>query len=251
MNKLNYKALIHKKIDGEISGNEQKLLDDYLNSDEQARQEYNQLSSTVKKLDRVQLLDPPADLVNSVNRLISAKDRQSESTQKAGLWRQLTDQIKPHRRFALAFAAGIIIGLAGIMILLRFDPLSQMDISGTIGLPSAGHIQEFLIDGQQITGKLKIQQYSDHFICTFDTDYNHTYSILLNFNQFRTNLTDYEAFSEYPVQIEAVTDGYRLTAQNNIKLKFSFHDAHITGRSLTVTIFSDVTQPVQQKIIFK
>ena len=209
------------------------------------------MNNMVDLLKQVKEVDPPADLVGNVLSRISQDRYRRQPVSQSGFLSRLGTQQKPFRKFAFAFASIFIIGLAGVMILLHLDPLSHMDISGSIGLNSVLYTQNYLIQGEQIAGDVKIEQYSGHFFCTMKIRSDHAFNILLKFENGSAELSDRKIISGQKIIVDKIPDGYRISGRNDFTLRLQFSAEELTGQKMIITFLSESAPAIQQKIVFK
>ncbi|MFQ5639262.1 MAG: anti-sigma factor family protein [bacterium] len=123
-------VLIHREIDGELSGKDKKKLHAYLESHPEAKQFQDDLIQLSKILDRAEPVDPDPNLKKSILNLIP-KDKYPVAD-KAHWFSMISAplNVRVNYKYAFSFSAGLV---AGFFILLLF----KTDLGLMIGMDSS------------------------------------------------------------------------------------------------------------------
>jgi len=134
-----YSDLMNRALDGDLSAEEQSDLEEYLETDSEARAEFRQLSMTGRAIGRIPMAEPPSDLKNDIMAHIISR-RQPESA-RFSLFDGLRDLFrrKIQWRYVYTFSAGAVLGIFILAMVVRFPESSPTldpgDVSGTISRP--------------------------------------------------------------------------------------------------------------------
>ncbi len=163
--------LINRGIDGALSANEANRLKEYLSTDPEALNYYDELENLSQMLEQVEEVDPGPNLKkNILNSIPVQKYQNEENRERTSLFSAWNSRL--NYRLTLAFALGLIVGfftysfftdlplnnnsdLIGTILLngtdAKFKPADQAEITlpeiiGTVSSQYAGGIVLFRID---------------------------------------------------------------------------------------------------------
>jgi hypothetical protein len=152
-----YIDLINRAIDGEIEPGEQKILDNLLTSEPEARRLYDLFRTGINEWQDEADVEPPAglktDIMNAIDPLRYQKKNLNGSER---IW--LFSFIKERKiRMALAMAAGLILGIC-LYPLLFTRPEIDPAIYGTIGVEQSDvmHLKSIKLD--HVAGTIDLKQ---------------------------------------------------------------------------------------------
>ena len=131
-----YIDLINEDIDGEISGDDKALLDDFLATSDEGRELHEALSGLCGDLDGQAAVDVPADIRPAVlRRVVPAPARDKRPSGFGDMLASLFGV--PVIRYGMSFAAGVILTFT----LISSDQFSRQafnDVTGLVGTISDG-----------------------------------------------------------------------------------------------------------------
>lgn len=129
-----YIELIHKEIDGIIRPDDRRMLKTYLDENPEAQTLYRELQQTVKMLNQVAEIEPPANLKKRIMNSIDSNKR------KALRWKPTPVSVlsRLFAKPAYAFAWGMVFGLLfyGVVVenmIQKYSPDTN-GLHGTIGI---------------------------------------------------------------------------------------------------------------------
>jgi hypothetical protein len=189
MSEQRYIELIDKEISGTITPRERDELHEFLRKSQEARSMYDQHVQTLKLLDSVPDVEPPAHLkahiMNSVN-FSRYRARHSRPTLRfLGRFRRLG--LRP--RLAYAFALGMVVGLVVFSQLLNRpvgSPSGDIrDFYGTIGIAENASIQTVegtQIDLEQAEGRVDLLNLAEVFAFRVSLQSVERFEVILEFD---------------------------------------------------------------------
>jgi anti-sigma factor RsiW len=122
MNKAGHNDLIQRALDDQLSNEEKTRLDEYLNANRDAGAHYRAMQAAVKEIRQIPLVEPPANLSRHIMKRVSQEKRKiSGSILFYSRLRQFVQFLFPDRRVALAFACGLLIGIAALLAVVSLD----------------------------------------------------------------------------------------------------------------------------------
>ena len=178
-----YIELINKDIDKEISPNEKTILEEYLNSNAEAKNLYEELCITESLLDKIPDKEPTLNLKkNILNSIDKARySRVQKHSYPEGFIGQIIFQTK--YKIAFSFTLGI---LAGLLIYAYFfvnpHTINNNDISGTIGLNDARLIKSIPVNTFNILGNVNIKRINDNLSFDFNIGSPDQYNLTLKYD---------------------------------------------------------------------
>lgn len=166
-----YIELMHKELDDIISPEEHEKLFHYLETNNEAKNLYQDLVKTSNLLKEIPEVEPPknlkADILNSIN-----WNRYKHKKRNFSLHSIFADwMLKPQLKFAYSFAIGII---AGVIIYSLFSTSIKMgnqvntdDLYGTIGLKDPADLKELQhipLDLDELQGDIYLKQFKNFIV---------------------------------------------------------------------------------------
>ena len=153
--------LIHAEIDGINSESERARLKDLLAGDAAAREYFARMQRLFETLASVEDLDPPADLRQDIMRSVHAAKTRTEAGIRLRL-RALWPEGRSLLRYGYAFAAGAILGIAGlqwyVMGTAGVLPVALSEVAGTmtpLGAPEGSVVLKRIpLDLDDLTGTI-------------------------------------------------------------------------------------------------
>ena len=131
-----YQDLMNRLIDGLLSDEEKADLDQYLQDNPEAADQFKRIKNADKLLSRYPNVEPPPDLKSQIMSAISASPKTSAT--KSTYWSNLVNYLKSRsfHRYAYSFAVGLVCGIVilGLSTNLDRDYMSMdpSQVSGTI-----------------------------------------------------------------------------------------------------------------------
>ena len=158
--------LIHRSIDGELTGAERSELDRCLNESVAARAFYEKMLILQRAGQIRQDVPPPPELKQAVMRRI--RSRRPISLTKSARWQVIRNALRPLfvPRVAYGLAAGVLLGVVvGTLTMSGIGrhtgQESTLDFSGALGLPQTVAKQERLSSDVYSGGGLSIEWTAD------------------------------------------------------------------------------------------
>lgn len=159
-----YAELMHRAIDGLASPEERRKLEEYLASDAEAARYYRDLRSTVEMLDTADEIEPPPGASERILADVFGEEKdRGRRTERAGNAIIGSLGFLFRRRYAYAFAAGLLIG--AVIMVVAFDAmqedgfLNRDDLRGTLGLGKDAEFDTItgleLFSSQTISGSIR------------------------------------------------------------------------------------------------
>jgi len=156
MHRKDFENLVHKEMDNEISPDEKRRLRQYIQDHPEAEVFYREMHTAIGLLDKLEEKMPPDHLSRKIFENLNIRSHQP-----------IVHQTKPkiwdysRIRYALSFAAGILLGIIIFSIgktTLGLNPLSSSNgLKGTMGVfrqENWTKVQEFPVQLPQIEGDL-------------------------------------------------------------------------------------------------
>ena len=190
--------LLNRAIDGEIESGEQKILDDLLISEPEARRLYDLFRSKMANLNNEMDVEPPVDLKQDIMDAIDRQRYQKESPDKRQK-RWFMPFVEERKvKMSLAMAAGLVIGIC-LYPLLFTQPVIDPSIYGTIGIEQSEieHVKSVQLD--HAAGTIDLKQARQMIWLQFNLDIEENADFDIHFNQH-----DMYLFLVHPSQPEAL-----------------------------------------------
>jgi len=134
MNYDKYQDMINRAIDGLLSPEEQAALEEYLEKNPGAAEEYQNLKKSAEILNNISQVPPPSDLKENI--LAGIRSNRSRSDSGPGYLRRLANHFRTGEigRFGFVYAAGIVTGIAIFFISLSLsDSAGKWNFDGASG----------------------------------------------------------------------------------------------------------------------
>jgi hypothetical protein len=220
--------LMHQEIDGEIKNEDKTRLRAYMNKNPEAEKTYQTLLETVRNLEAVQEVEPPAnlkeDILNQINPnlYINGKNR-SDTTPIF----QLIFSQKNMRR-ALALAAVFVLGFC-ISPLVLYPPIAEkqgksQDISGTIGIPDydmVSNVQSKMINLGQISGMIELKESENFLWIEVDLDSDKKIEAKINYNNTHIQVKSFLPYNPDEIVFQHTGNEILVTTSRSFILSFT------------------------------
>jgi hypothetical protein len=249
MNESEILRTINKQIDGEITQTEKETLDQILNSDEEIRQQFENMQKTIDAVENIPEIDPPASLTNDILSKIDPHRYQKPDP----LWQRLSvaisDFIAPRRRVAMAFVSGLVIGGCCIGLFSNYESISTTDLTGTIGADQGNNIQHYTMQSAIIKGEFSLEKLPSGLICQAKVNTEQPFVMQIEFDSPGYYLVEYESVSGEPVFIQSASGQIQLTANSGTELKLIFNGKDARDEKLSLIITSQ-EETLKKTILF-
>ena len=172
--------LMHARIDGVISEQENDQLEDFFGKNPMARRHMDQLEQVATRLDRAHQIAPPPAL----RALVLAAIQPSA----AGSRRESPPAGRTALGYAYAIAAGLIVGILGYHVVSTFDRavVDPTDIAGSMSphedAGAAGIGEEIALDLVGGRGTVQLDRVPGGAALRFDLDSPQEVDVVLAFN---------------------------------------------------------------------
>jgi len=218
-----YIELINKDIDREITPKEKAILEEYLNSNSEAKNLYEELCTTESFLDKLPDKDPTVNLKKNILNSID-KNRYSKVKKyspKKGIVQQIIFQTK--YKIAFSFTLGII---AGLLIYAYFftnpHAINNNDIYGTIGLNNAEMIESIPVKTLNILGKVNIKRADNNLRLDFDLNSPEQYDLTLKYNTDKVKFENISLSNKNKIKLDAENSLIKLSDSGIHKYQMLF-----------------------------
>ena len=227
MDKQQYIELINRQIDGELKPGEIKKLEAVLSSDPDARKTYQELTSIASRLGRIEMVDPPENLLGNIRQRIDPDLYRPKSTGNLPIWQELAEFLLPRRNIAMAFVTGLILGIICIFMFVDHSNVQDIDILGTVGNGGKIETQSIVDQDGIIEGVYSVKKADGFYFITFDLDCSETCIATLSYPQKDLLLSGYQ--SDTPGSVTFHPDPSRLkmilTGDASFTMRFDAQDA--------------------------
>jgi len=243
--------LIQKNIDGELTPEEKKQLQDYLADDKFASNSAEDISATVKILERVPLLDPPQNLVKKIMAAIDTKRYQPEYSEKPGVMDALVEFFTPRKQWVFAFATGFIIATIMFTLFIRKESPAEYDVMGSIGIEQNVALEykhHTVINSADVSALLEVYQGPGVLQVNIDCKTDKKCQIDLRLSTGIFHLSNYQAAKNSPLQLKTQSDGLVLLSETSNQYSFTFTGDFNSG-FLEALLIVENNSPVSEKII--
>jgi len=158
-----YIELINKKIDGVISPDENKILQQYMERTPEAEKLYNELLETEESLDRLPEIHPSENLKK---RILNSIDYSRYSAKKKKN-RVFSTFLFPRNKWGLivSFSLGLVAGTILFMLMFSNPELissfDDKDVYGTMGLTDTEVVDKINVKTEEVSGSIGILKGTD------------------------------------------------------------------------------------------
>jgi hypothetical protein len=216
--------LINKDIDGEITPGEKIKLNEYLNSNSEARNLYEELKNTEDLLDCLPDSDPSYNLKKQILNSIDMNRylKSDKNSRVKDFIQKIIFQTK--YKIAFSFTFGLLAGLLIYSFLFSSNPtIKNGDVLGTIGLSNTETFKSIPINISNIMGKLNIQRFDNNMGFDFNLDSPENYDLSLNYNPNKVNFDNISFYNKNNIKLDLDNNIIRLsnTGKHDYHLAFS------------------------------
>lgn len=150
--------LVHGELDGTNTAEERSELKKLLETDESAKAYFDETETFFGTLDSVSEVEPPPGLKERIMASIDVRPATAALPSK-GLFESLKELFEPVLRrpawaVSYAFAAGLIVGIAALLVINPVSPPPEV-VRGTIGQPPSTVIDQARLEVGELTVELK------------------------------------------------------------------------------------------------
>jgi len=236
MNENEYKELINKKIDGEISNDEEAQLKQVLSKNPQANSYNQDMHKMVRIISETEQVQPPENLKKHVMESIDLNRYTSRPD----------NIIKPGhswwvvQKTGLAFAAGLLLGIVLYALFLPGTSFisgpDESDMYGTIGLKNTGAFQtisETPLNTEGANGMLALKKSGSFFMLDVNINASEKAEILIRFNENDARFTGFNEKNNTAAFVESGSDYIRLTVTESTHFNL-YLDKIIANTSATI-----------------
>lgn len=238
--------LIQREIDGINSPAEQRALQEALARDEAAAAQYDDLRSAVQLLERVEALEPPAQLKGRVMAALPAHRYAQASPHAARGWfdalRRLL-QARPRLAVAYTFAVGMVAGLALMGIWGDVLSDSEQDAYGTLlsqdAIAAMRPADEARIGLDALHGYLRVQSSDRQVVLEISLDARQPADVRVIFDEAALPLRGISRFGDEPgpmLRAEAGSVSFAVLGTQHFAVAFDRSDA---GANVNFEILQD------------
>jgi hypothetical protein len=209
-----YIELINKEIDKEINPKEKALLHEYLNSNSEAKNLYDELIASENLLDRLPDNDPS---VNLKKQILNSLDKSKYSrVEKHSRFRTFIYQTIFQTRYKIAFTftLGLLAGLFIYSLLFNNQATEHNNIYGTIGINSEV-IKSIPVEASNIGGKLDIKWINNNLGLDFSLNSPEQYNLALKFNPDKTKFDNISFFGKNKIKLDSEENILKLSESGN------------------------------------
>jgi hypothetical protein len=209
-----YIKLINKEIDKEITPKEKDLLHEYLNSNSEAKNLYNELFASENLLDRLPDNDPSENLKKQILNSID-KNRYSP-VRKESTFSNFIHQILFQTKFKIAFTftLGLLAGLLIYSLFFNNEATKNNNIYGTIGINSEV-IKSIPVEASNIGGKLDIKWINNNLGLDFSLNSPEQYNLALKFNPDKTKFDNISFYGKNKIKLDSEENILKLSESGN------------------------------------
>ena len=254
MNKSELIELINKKFDNEISRQENVRLNKAIEQDSSARQLYQELLFTTDALDRLPLVNPPAELSKKIMKQITTRSAPSPSPLTGRIRDYLSDFVLPRRDHALAFAAGLIIGITVIFFITQDKTGSDYDYTGTIGLTDQAEFiysENFRLNTGTVQAEFTYEQYAQEIKLHIDVRSADVYQIAIRSDSDNIYFSGLQTLDANKVDLHSQDAGLSITGYTDNHIVLTWSAPNILAGSMVIELQQKDQPPVMKEILLK
>ncbi|MEJ2614969.1 MAG: hypothetical protein P8Z35_08425 [Ignavibacteriaceae bacterium] len=209
-----YIELINKEIDKEITPKEKAILHEYLSSDSEAKNLYNELFASENLLDTLPDNDPSVNLKKQILNSID-KDRYSR-VKKDSTFSKFIHQtlFQTKYKIAFTFTLGLLAGLLIYSLLFNNQATENNNIYGTIGINSEV-IKSIPVEASNIGGKLDIKWINNNLGLDFSLSSPEQYNLALKFNPDKTKFDNISFYGKNKIKLDSEEDMLKISESGN------------------------------------
>lgn len=219
-----YIELINKDIDKEITPKEKALLHEYLNSNTEAKNLYDQLLASENLLDELPDNDPSVNLkkqiLNSINK--SRYTPVKKYSTFSNFIHQTIFQTK--YKIAFTFTLGLLAGLLIYSFLFNNSQLTEnYDLYGTIGFNNTELVKSIPVESSNILGKVEFLRSYNHLGIEFTLNSQDPCDLTLKYNQDNLSFDNISFYGKNNIKLDSENNIVRLSesGSHNYRLIFS------------------------------
>ncbi len=239
-----YIELINKKIDGQLTTDEEQILNSYLVTHPNSGDYSKDLRRAMELLENLDELNPPPALKNNIMNAVDPALYSRNNTLKREnfSWSLL---FQPAPRISLAFAAGLLIGIFMFSLYDNNYTLDNKDIYGTIGLANRNHytvLNQIPLKNAQATGLLTIKKSTANLIADINLQNMFVGELTVEYDPAKFIFNGYESFEQSSSRLENSIGILKLTisGRNHSQLMFK----EISGSSSSIKFELKTAQKV-------
>lgn len=218
-----YIKLINKEIDKEITPKEKASLHEFLNSNSEAKNLYDELLASENLLDRLPDNDPSINLKKQILNSIDKSRYQSvkKHSPLSNFIKQTIFQTK--YRIAFTFTLGLLVGLLIYSILFNNNQVSDnYDLYGTIGLGNSELVKSFPVETSSIYGKVDILRSANQLGIEFTLNSKIPYELTLKYDQNNTKFDNISFYGKNKIKLDSGNNLLKLSESGSHKYRLLF-----------------------------
>ena len=224
-----YKILINKALDGELSVKDERQLSAYFEQNPEARNLYHDIKQTSELLNEVPEVDHPHGLktriLNSID--YSRYTKKAKSSVIKSLFPEWF--FAPRAKLAYAFVLGLFFGLIAIapylINLAQEHEIDTSHVSGTLKTPENIDfeiIHSIPIERSEISGKINIKKFQFSIMIEFDLDATAETEILIEYNSAQIHFENFEPIGYSKISLDYGQGYLKISPIGSIKTSLYF-----------------------------
>lgn len=251
MDKSKYIELINRHIDGELDADEIEQLESVLSANPDARKTYQELTNIASRLDRIEMVEPPVNLLSRILQRIDVNLYRADISEKISFWQQWAEFILPRRNVAMAFVTGLIVGIICIFVFADQSQIKDVDILGTIGAGTDVESQTILDQEGIIEGVYKIKKTGDVYFVIFDLSCADPCIATLKYQQKELLLSGYQSYTPESVSFESSANSLRIAMNGDSRFTMRFDTHNANQNFIFLEIVTGQKMLIKKKISLK
>ena len=211
-----YIELINKEIDKEITLKEKALLHEYLNSNKEAKNLYDQLLASENLLDQLPDNDPSVNLKKQI--LNSIDQSRYTPVKKYSKFSNFIHQtiFQTKYKIAFTFTLGLLAGLLIYSFLFNNTPLTEnYDLYGTIGFNNTELIKSIPVESSNILGKVEFLRSYNHLGIEFTLNSQDPCDLTLKYNQDNLSFDNISFYGKNKIKLDSEEDMLKISESGN------------------------------------
>ena len=201
-----YIELVNKKIDGQLTAEEEQILTSYLDKNPIAKEHYKDLKQSMGLLENLDELSPPSNLKHNIMNAVDPALYRSRTKQPLKLenfsWSLF---FQPTPRISLAFAAGLLLGIFMFSLYDNNYSLDDKDIYGSIGLAEQDHytiLNQIPLESAEASGLFTIKKSASSLVADIDLQNMFVGELMIEYDPAKFIFDGYESFEQSSSRLE-------------------------------------------------
>jgi len=234
--------LINRDLDGALSPKEATRLKEYLSTDPEAQNYYDELENLSQMLEQVEEVDPGPNLKKNILNSIPVQKYQNEETkERVPLFN--TWGFRLNYRLTFAFAFGLIVGFFTYSFFTDLPLNNNSNLIGTILLNGSDSkfkpADQLKISLQEVNGTISTQYAEDVVLLRIDLTTQTEIEVVVSFDESDLRFAGFQPQKYSAGQINVSPNELRLVHKGRHDYVLIFEDKTSTVSQFTVKMLAD------------